>query len=326
MAALAQVSPATVSRVLNGQKASPDRIKAVLAAAEELNFVPNRNAQRLRTRASELIAVVVPDIENSFYTTIVRAIEDVASSESYAVMLCNTDGELDKEARYLAAVLREPVAGIISAPVGRDTDFTLAALRGVPVVTIDRRAGSGDLDWVVIDNERGAAECTAVLFDQGYRRVGCISGPQGVETAEQRAAGWRAGVRSATGRDPDADLLIHAPYAIAGGRSAMAALLEAADPPDAVFAANNKLAIGALRHLHDRGGAASGVAVYSFGELPLVTFPPEGLFVAGMPMREMGTLAAQMLLERIHGLADPARGVVLEPFVARDGSDQLLAD
>ncbi len=315
VAALAKVSPATVSRVLNGGKASPDRVKAVLDAAKKLDFVPNRNAQRLRTQESELIAMLVPDIANPFYTTIVRAVEDVARSKGYAVMICNTDEDPDKEREYLRAVVREPVAGIISAPVHQGTDFDLAAVRRVPVVAIDRTPSRADLDGIVLDNVHGATEATLVLHRQGYSRVACITGPTGIETADRRAEGWRLGVLRATGRDADERYLVRAPYTIAGGFDAMTHLLELPEPPDAVVAAQNRLAVGALRQLDAQGIHPPRVGVYSFGELPMLTWRPNGLLIAHMPMREMGTLAAQMLLERINGLGDPARRVVLAPVI-----------
>ncbi len=324
VAALAKVSPATVSRVMNGGKASPDRVKAVMAAAAKLDFVPNRNARRLRTQASELIAMLVPDIANPFYTTIVRAVEDVARAQGFAVMICNTDEDPAKEKEYLHAVVSEPVAGIISVPADRDTDFDLAVLRGVPVVAIDRRPGRTDIDWVVIDNVRGASESTVVLHDQGYRRVGCLSGPQFVETADRRAEGWRQGVLKATHHEPDADYLVRCPYSIAGGRDGMEKLMALPEPPDAVFAANNRLAIGALRYLDQIGKRPPEVGLYSFGELPLITWRPDGLLIAHMPMREMGTMAAEMLLERIGGLKGPARRIVLPAEVESEPSELPL--
>ncbi|MDO5677619.1 MAG: substrate-binding domain-containing protein, partial [Propionibacteriaceae bacterium] len=276
----------------------------------------------LRTQASELIAMLVPDVANPFYTGIVRAVEDVARAKGYAVMLCNTDEDPAKEAEYLRAVVGEPVAGIIGVPTSTATPYRLAATRGVPVVAIDRTPGADDrVDAVVIDGLTGAAASTRVLFERGYRRVACISGPAGIETADRRAEGWRQGVREATGAEAPDELLVRRPYTIGGGRDAAAALLALPEPPDAIFCANNRLAVGALRQLADAGKAPPEVGVYSFGELPLITWRPDGIFVAHMPMREMGTLAAQMLLERIGGLDTPARRVTLAPHVETEPGD-----
>ena len=315
VAQLANVSPATVSRVLNGGRTSPKSISAVMAAVQELDFVPNRNARRLRTRASELIAMLVPDIANSFYTTIVRAVEDIARSRGYAVMICNTDEDPVKEAEYLKAVISEPVAGIISAPVNAQTDYSLAELHRVPVVTIDRTARLTSLDSVIIDNVQGARDAVLALASHGYRDIACITGPPGTETADNRAEGWRRGVWDAFEKNARPDLLVRTSYTIDGGISAVRELLALDSPPDAIFAANNRLTVGALRELARASIHPPEMGIFSFGELPFILDPPAGILVAGMPMREMGSHAAHMLMERIESSAAPTKSIVLPPTI-----------
>ena len=220
VAAKAGVSPATVSRVFNGIKVSPKRAEAVRLAAEELGFVPNRNARRLRTSSSEIIAMLIPDIENPFFTIMTRAVEDVARAGGYSVMLCNTDEDPEREQDYLRAAVSDPVAGIIVAPASRDTKLDIALERGVPVVCIDRRAPDYEVDSVVADNFAGAKEAARLLFDHGYRRVACVSGPEGVETADDRMAGWAAAYTELNGAAPPAELIARTSYTVAGGEAA----------------------------------------------------------------------------------------------------------
>jgi len=326
VAAKAGVSPATVSRVFNGIKVTPNRAEAVRRAAEELGFVPNRNARRLRTSSSEIIAMMIPDIENPFFTSMTRAVEDVARAGGYSVMLCNTDENPEREQEYLRAAVSDPVAGIIMVPSSTTARLDLALERGVPVVCVDRHAPNYVVDSVVADNRAGAAAATRLLFEAGYRRVGCISGPDQVETADERAAGWAIAYREATGTEPPPELIVRTTYTVLGGEEATKDLLARPEPPDAIFAANNKLASGAIRVLAGAGKLPPQIGIVSFGGLPLVLLVPAGVLVTHLPSRELGLRAATMLLERIHGLDTPAREVVLPIVVSDENSGLSLID
>ena len=311
VASRAGVSAATVSRVFNGKKVRPDMTEAVRTAAEELGFVPNRMARRLRTSSSEIIAMMIPDIENPFFTVMTRAVEDIARAKGYSVMLCNTDEDPEKEQEYLRVAVSEPVAGVILAPSSIGTRLDLAIERDVPVVCVDRHAANAGADTVVADNLSGATATARLLFETGYRRVACVSGPERVETADLRHQGWAAAYREANGVEPPDDLVIRTSYTVAGGAEATHRLLALPEPPDAIFAANNKLASGVIRVLAAEGKLPPTIGLASFGGLPLVLLVPVGVLEAHLPVREMGIAAATMLLERINGLDAPPRDVVL---------------
>lgn len=317
VARCAQVSPATVSRVLNGAAVSPRRVEAVMRAVRELGFVPNSNARRLRTRDSELIAMLIPDVTNSFYTEVLRAVEDQARAAGFAVMVCNTDDDFSREAGYLRAVVSQQVAGIISVPVNKKTDFSLAGLHSVPVVALDRSPGLAEnlhpiCDTVVVANVGGGALSTRSLADSGYRRIACISGPRGTETADLRVRGWRQAVTEITGSTPDPQLEVRGSFSFATGVRAMQTLLNLDHPPDAVFATNNRLAAGALQYLEWSGRIPPQIGLCSFGTLRWITSANQGLLHLSLPARRMGSIAANMLLERIRGLNEAPRRVVLD--------------
>jgi len=326
VAAKAGVSPATVSRVFNGIKVTPERAEAVRQAAEELGFVPNRNARRLRTSSSEIIAMMVPDIENPFFTVMTRAVEDVARAQGYSVMLCNTDEDPTREQEYLRVAVSDPVAGVIMVPSSRTTSLQLAQERGVPVVCVDRHAPGNAVDAVVADNIGGAIAGTKILLESGYRRIGCVSGPERVETAEDRATGWRRAIEEATGSTPDPSLLKRVEFTIAGGEQATRELLALPEPPDAIFAANNKLSTGVIRVLSERGILPPTTGLMAFGGLPLVLLAPLGIKVTHLPARELGRRAANMLLERIAGLDVPARDIVLPVVISDEAEGLMLID
>ncbi len=309
VAARAGVSPATVSRVMNGTKVSPDLAELVRAAATELDFTPNRTARTLRKQNSEVIALIIPDIENPFFTALARGVEDRAQESGYSVVLCNTDEDAGKEARYIDIALSEHMAGVILAPASDHSDLSALLARRRPVVAVDRGPHGFDVDAVTVDNRAGGMQATAALYEQGFCRVACITGPADVETAQQRTDGWRDVARRHG--QVDESLLIHADYRVDGGRAAMARLLALPDPPDAVFVANNLMGIGALQELRDAGRTPPAYGLAVFGDLPFSPLAPSGITVIHLPARQLGVTAASLLMERIAGDAQPARTVVL---------------
>jgi LacI family transcriptional regulator len=307
VAARAGVSPATVSRVFNGIAVSPSYAERVRAASDELGFVPNRTARRLRRRSSEVIALVIPDIENPFFTAVARGVEDRALESGYSVVLCNSDEDRAKETRYLEVALSEHMAGVLLAPSTHRPDLDALVMRGIPVVAVDRAAHGYQLDAVLMDDEASGREGAERLYASGHRLVACITGPAGVDTAEGRARGWAAVFAAHhPGADPE-EWLLRSDYRVDGGRAAMQQLLAREERPDAVVVANNLMGVGASQAL----GAADDVDLLVLGDLPFGMWPRAGSLVVPLPARRLGTVAAELLLARIEGDITPARRVVL---------------
>ncbi len=322
VAALAGVSPATVSRVLNGVPVSPAYAAKVRQAAEALNFTPNRTARTLRRRSSEIVALIIPDIENPFFTALARGVEDSAQAAGYSVVLCNTDERQDKEAKYLKIALSEHMAGVILAPASNHTNLDAVVSRKTPVVAVDRSAHGYTVDAVLVDNAAGGRLATRILHQQKFSRVACITGPPDVETAQERAAGWRE-VFTAHNVDTAADeYLRFANYRVDGGHSAMADLMKLAEPPDAVFVANNLMSVGALQCLRELGQAPPSIGMVAFGDHPFGGLTSAGVTVVHHPARELGVTAAALLIERINGDAQAARTVVLATDADRTIGDR----
>jgi LacI family transcriptional regulator len=309
VAARAGVSPATVSRVFNGQTVSDEKVKAVRAAAAELRFTPDKTARRLRSRTSEVIALLIPDIENPFFTALARGVEDRTQQAGFSLVLCNTDDDVDKETRYLGIVEAEGMAGVILAPSSGAGDLSSLIAHHRPMVAVDRTTGY-DIDAVMVDNRAAGMAATTALFDAGRRRVACIAGPLGIESTEQRYLGWRE-VASTRGMSDLTSYLRHANYRVDGGRAAMEELLALPEPPDAVVTTNNLMAVGALQVLSEAGIAPTQFGVAVVGDLPFTTFSPTAIVQVHLPARHLGTTAADMLLQRIAGDAQPPRTVVL---------------
>jgi LacI family transcriptional regulator len=314
VAARAGVSPATVSRVMNGTKVSAESERLVRAAAAELAFTPNRTARRLRGQTSEVIALIIPDIENPFFTALARGVENRARAAGYSVVLCNTDDDPAREATYIDIALAEHMAGVILAPADDASDVSRLIASNRPVVAVDRSLHRPDIDAVTVDNRAGGLSAAESLFAAGFSRVACITGPSSVETAQLRMEGWQRATRrrQPAGSSAGADALLrYADYRVDGGRTAMADLLSLPEPPDAVFVANNLMAAGALEALYDAGLAPPRFGLAVFGDLPFASFDRRGIRVVPLPARELGEAAAALLLDRIAGDDGPARTVVL---------------
>ncbi|MFF4763994.1 LacI family DNA-binding transcriptional regulator [Streptomyces sp. NPDC001292] len=314
VARAAGVSPATVSRVFNGGRVTPERALSVQQAAEALGFAPNRLARSLRKQRSSVIALIIPDIENPFFTSLARGVEDAAQRTSLSVVLCNSDEDTGKERRYLEVALGEQMAGVIVAAASQDdTDLGPLIARGVPVVAVDRRPHDAEVDAVRADDQHGGEVATRHLLQAGYRRIACITGPEGASTSEERLTGYRAALHAARsdGAVADDTYVRHADFRVEGGRAAMRELLALPEPPDAVFVTNNLMTIGVLNALDEVGRTPPGVGVLSFGDVPWASLVRPSLTAVELPSYELGRTAADLLLQRMEGSASPLQTVVL---------------
>lgn len=306
VAARAGVSTATVSRVLNGATVTPELAAAVRQAVDDLGYTPDRTARSLRRRHSELIALVVPDIENPFFTSLARGVEDVAREAGLSVVLCNTDEETGAQEHYLRIAADENMAGVVVAPAGPSPWLAKLAERDRAVVVVDR-AVPDDVDQVVFDNVDLGRRATRALIAQGHRRIACVTGPHATPTASDRAQGWREALAEAGLPAPD-DLLVHASFRVEGGESAGRQLLDLPERPDAVLATNNLVGVGVLRVLSAAHHPEVGLGI--IGDLPFVTSRMDSTVLLPLRPREMGLTAARMLVARIQGEPGPARRVV----------------
>lgn len=305
----AGVSPATVSRVLNGKTVRPEHDAHVRKAVAELDYRPSRRARSLRTNQSEMLALVIPDIENPFFTALARGAEHVTRQAGYSLVLCNTDDDPEHEATYVRTIQDEHMPGAIVAASGTGAAFAPLLDEGRPVVAVDRHIEESHVDAVMADNFAGAVDATEWHFRQGRKRVACISGQPSVDTARERVRGWRQ-VVDEHGGAPD-EHLIWSSYDVLGGDASMRQLLALPQPPDAVVVANNLMAIGALTALEQRGVTTHDVGISVCGSLPFVVSPPAGVHVVPLPAREIGEHAARLLLARIGGDTGPAKSLVL---------------
>src|SRR5437762_5736376 len=245
----AGVSAMTVPRVINDSpRVSPETRQRVQAAIEKLGYVPNRVARGLIQRKTAAFGVIVPDVANPFFTLVVRGVEQVAWRAGYHVVLCDTQGDLERERGYLEDMVAFQVEGVLIAPVGDRSRPQLRLLTGnnVPFVLIDRSIAGFDGDLVQGDSVAGARQLIEHLIELGHRRIGMITESPDVSTARDRLQGYREALeRGAIELDPElvAESSTIDPDAAA---EATLRLLALDEPPTAIFAVNNIAVVGVV--------------------------------------------------------------------------------
>lgn len=311
----AGVSPATVSRVLNGRAdVSPALAQRVHAAVSQLDYRPNGVARNLRRRATTVWGLIISDIGNPFFTAMVRGVEDAAHEAGYSLVLCNSDDDLDKERRYIEIALAEQMAGVIISPAAEAaSDLSLLVERGIPVVAVDRRLARLDVDTVLVDNIRGARLATDHLIDAGCARIACITGPTRTTTAAERLDGYRL-AHEIAGRKVDPDLVVLENFKEDGGYDGAQRLLGLDRPPDGIFVANNLMTVGALEALVDAGvEIPHDMLVVGFDDIPWARLTRPRLTTVHQPTYDMGHEAGRLLTARIAAEPGLARTIVLPP-------------
>lgn len=314
VATRAGVSTATVSRVFSGGAGvKPHLVERVREAARHLNYQPNRIARNLRQRQTRTVGVIIPDIENPFFTSVVCGIEEVLQAAGYSLLLANSRENPKREQFNARTLQAEGAAGIIFTPSGPDSaPYRVMAEAGMPLVAVSRVPEDLAIDSVTVANREGARKAAAYLIALGHRRIALISGPAWISAARERYLGYQDAFREA-GLPLPPDLVQYADFRQHGGYTAMRALLALAEPPTAVFAGNNLMTLGALQAIHERGlPIPSGIAVLGFDDMPWAVSLNPPLTAVAQPAYEAGVAAARMLLERLADPHRPVRSVVLE--------------
>jgi LacI family transcriptional regulator len=322
VARLSGVSSMTVSRVINdSQRVRPETRRRVEEAIAELGYVPSRLARGLSRRRTGTLAVIVPDVANPFFTMVVRAAEEVARRGGYRVILCDTRADLRVERDVVEELIAHRVEGIVIAPVSNASAAHLRRMDsfGVPCVLVDRTLPGVDTDAVVGDSVGGARRLVEHLISLGHRRVGLIVESDQVSTARDRRRGYEEAL-AAAGVPVDDDLVVETTVDPDGGAEGMRRLLELNKRPTAVFTVNNLVALGAIEAVRDAGlEVPDDVALVCFDDIEYASRLYPFLTVLEQPAETFGTVATQLLLERIHGRGPARRNVVVLPgeFIVR---------
>jgi len=314
----ARVSVSTVSHVLNGtRRVAGETQEAVLAAIEELSYQPNLLAKSLKTRRTFTIGLLVSDIQNSFFTSVVRGIEDVALSRGYHLFLCNTDEDAGREDEYVRELANKRVDGLLVASSAPRHDHAgRLGAENLPFVFVDRKVEGVDADVISVDNREGMRLISDHLAGLGHERVGMISGPLDKASGYERYLGLQ-GALADLGVGLKDSLVRFGDFRTSSGREGAMELLGLPSPPTALVTANNQMTLGALMAVKEMGlRIPDDVSVVGFDdpEWAPLTDPP--LTTLAQPTYEMGVEAVKLLLDRIEGEQDGrTRRVLLEPWL-----------
>ena len=327
VARLARVSRATVSRVLNNNLSVNESLRSrVVEAIQELGYEPNHVARRLRARSSTVIGLIISDIQNPYFISVVRGVEDTAHSNHMTIVLCNSDEDVAKQQLYLQLMQSEHVAGLIIVPANSHDSTGLARLHrlGIPIILLDRTVDGLLVDVIKVDNVRGAFEAVKHLIDLGNTRIGIITGYEYLSTASERYAGYRNAL-TAAGLPIDDSLVKFGDFKTESGYRLTREMMSAPARPQALFVANNLMTLGALRALRELGlRVPLDVPLVGFDDMPWSAELYSPLTAVSQPTYELGQEAVNMLLRRIAQPGAPSRMVTLQTqLIVRESSGAL---
>jgi LacI family transcriptional regulator len=310
-----------VSHVLNDSRPVSDALRnRVQVAMKQLSYQPDVVARSLRRRETLTIGLCVPSLEIPFYAWMTDSVEAAAHAAGYNIILCSAGWSLSRELAAIDELVARRVDGMVCISIAARPEHIRPVLRrGTPVVWLERMMPGIELDAVFVNNFKGAYDATRHLIELGHRRIGCIMGMVDSQLSDERVAGHRQALAD-VGLPFEADLLQRGDYMPPSGRAGAEALLARSDPPTAIFAFNDLMAMGALQAINRLGRRIpDDVAVIGFDGVPLTehTSPPLSTIEQPIPMISKQVIA--LLLDRINGDAPwQGRTVITEPkLIAR---------
>ncbi|MFF1632515.1 LacI family DNA-binding transcriptional regulator [Leifsonia sp. NPDC058248] len=322
VAALAGVSPMTVSRTLAGGKnVRPDVQDRVFEAVQSLGYHRNENARSLRPgQSSGLVGVAITNLGNPYYGNFALGVEEVASHYGRRIVLGNTGEDVGRERQLIADFIGRQVEGLIVVPSGGDdAHLQRESLRDTPLVLASRTVPGVTADAVVLDDIGGAYRGTLALLDAGHTRVAYLGNVTSVFTGQRRFEGYQRALAE-RGIPLDSELVRRGQQDVETASAAMSALLDLAEPPTAVFSANNRNSIGALQAIAARLRAdpdAMRPSIVSFDDFELAELMPVPVTVVDHNPRELGREAARLLFARLLEAPDAPAHEVEMPTLLR---------
>lgn len=315
------VSPATVSRALT----RPELVAAatcerILNHVNQSGYRTNAIARSLRKGRTQTVGVVVADLQNPFYSALVKSIEHTLSRRGFSCVVCDADESQTKEQTSLRLLAELQVSGIIHAFSGSNLQaLRQLGLGGIPIVEVDRASGTEGADTVLLNNAAGSELAVNHLIALGHQRVAFISGPRHLTTGAERLRGYQSAMRQA-GLDGTA-LIEFGDFREHSGYLAARNLMSRDHPPTAMIVANNEMMAGALLALHEGGYVLPhDVSLVSFDDVRWARYVRPALTVVAQPVASMGAAAAALMLERLDGRDQPSAQLFAPALIQRESS------
>jgi len=320
VARVSGVSTTTVSHVLTGKRpVAPATRDRVQKAVRKLKYRPNHVARNLRVGSSQMVAVVLPDITNPFYSQLTRGVSDSLGA-TYGSYVCSTDGSTTRERAFLEDAVARGVDGIVISSIDVDAAATLSATHiDIPMVCIGGSVDRPDVDWVLSADREGSFAAVEHLLVRGATKVAMIAGPP--PAAPGRVEGYRQALASSS--LARRAVIIDGDFTRAGGRAAMIKLMRSRQRPDAIFCANDLTAIGALDALRELDLVVpDDVRLVGFDDIDAASLVSPALTTVANPAYESGWAAGGLLMDRLSGRHTGARRTTVLPcrLVVRESS------
>lgn len=291
----------TVGRALADDSRISEETKfRVRQAAAEMGYVTNRAARMMRGASSNVVGLVIPDIRNSFYSTIAHELSRNMEERGHQLILSETADDRMRELRQLKELSASRVAGVIIVPTARPHPDSVKLLKALPHIQLLRKHSALGAQWFGIDDAQVLQQATAHLVAQGHTRIGYVGGPQELPTGAERLRGFQAALADA-GLPTEAGVTaLGSPSSVDYGRQAVRQLLDGATPPTALVTASVQLTLGVLEELRTRGTRVPDeLSVVGFGDEPGFSWWGPGLTTTALPVEEMATNCALWLLHRL---------------------------
>lgn len=293
----------TVSRALRDYSDINETTKKkVLKAAKELNYTPNTMAQSLITRKTNLIGIIVPEIVHNFFAKAISGIENVIYSKGFVPIVLDSNESVDREELHVDAMITNRIAGLITS-ISQKTNtneyFQKVIDKDIPLVFFDRALEGISASQVISDDKNGALEGVEYLISKGYKRIAHISGPSNLKICKNRMEGYIAALRK-NSMDVDDDLITFGSLHEENGYKSMEVLLQRENPPDAVFAVNDPVAMGAFKKIREEGlKIPDDIAILGFSNNEVSSYLEPPLTTIDQFPGRMGEIAAEILIKQM---------------------------
>jgi LacI family repressor for deo operon, udp, cdd, tsx, nupC, and nupG len=296
----AGVSHMTVSRVINNKVNISESTRVrVLTAIKKLNYKPNSVARSLVIKKTKLLGMIVPDINNPFFSAMIRGTEKLARENDYNIILGDTEGFVENEKSYMDLMVERMVDGVVLAAPRMEDSKLFESNKMVPLVVVDRHFENNGITHVWADNIDGARQAMEYLIDLGHRRIGFITGPQNVQVSLMREEGYRRSLKKYD-IPHDPELVFRGDYLFESGYKSFDHFFRLSSPPSAIFSSNDIMALGFLKRAKEKNvSIPRDVSIVGFDNIELSSLISPPLTTVHHPIVEMGSTGVRLLLNRI---------------------------
>ncbi|MBC8190949.1 MAG: LacI family DNA-binding transcriptional regulator [Candidatus Marinimicrobia bacterium] len=325
------LSISTVSRALQDHAGiAEETITKVKKVAERFDYFPDSIAKNLKTNASRTIGVIVPEIKHDFFSSAIDGMEDLAYKHGFTIIVSKSNEDYNREVLNTHNMLSNRVAGIVASvsQTTQDGDhFRRFLRRGIPVVLFDRVLDNLDVSKVIVDDYEGAFKATQHLIEMGYRRISHLAGPTYLSIARERLRGYREALAKHN-IEYDEEIVIHGTLEERSGTIGIKTLFELSDPPDAIFAINDPVAVGAHKEVIAMGlNIPADIGITGFSNNPITELIDPPLTTIDQHGYKMGQEAVQILMDELNTVMEKRKKftrIVETTLIVRESTQRQI--